>query len=66
MDIVAHSVFAATLVLLYLASTWYHATAAGRLRDRLRRLDHAAIFVVIAGTYTPFTLGILRGGWGCA
>lgn len=64
MDIVAHSVFAATLVLLYLASTWYHATAAGRLRDRLRRLDHAAIFVVIAGTYTPFTLGILRGGWG--
>ena len=63
-DVVGSSVFAATLVVLYLASTWYHAVPAGRLKDRLHRLDHAAIYLLIAGTYTPFTLGVLGGAWG--
>ena len=62
--VVGSSVFAATLVLLYLASTSYHAAPAGRLRDCLHRLDHAAIYLLIAGTYTPFTLGVLGGSWG--
>ena len=63
-DIVGRSVFGAALVVLYLASTCYHASPAGRLKEWLRRLDHAAIYVLIAGTYTPFTLGVLRGAWG--
>lgn len=63
-NIVGSSVFGATLVLLYLSSTWYHATPASRLKDRLRRLDHSAIYLLIAGTYTPFTLGVLAGAWG--
>jgi len=63
-DIVGSSVFAATLVLLYLTSTSYHAAPIGPLKRRLRRLDHAAIYLLIAGTYTPFTLGVLAGPWG--
>jgi hemolysin III len=63
-DVVGASVFAATMVMLYLASTSYHAVPEGRLRDRLHRLDHAAIYLLIAGTYTPFTLGVLGGAWG--
>ena len=63
-NIVGSSVFAVTLVLLYLSSTWYHAAPMSRLKDRLRRLDHAAIYLLIAGTYTPFTLGVLDGPWG--
>jgi hemolysin III len=62
-DIVGSSVFAASLILLYLASTLYHAAPAGRRKDRLHRLDHAAIYVLIAGSYTPFTLA-LGGAWG--
>ena len=58
-------VFAASAALLYLASTLYHALAPTRARDGLRILDHSAIYLLIAGTYTPFTLGVLRGplGW---
>ena len=63
-DVVASSLFGAALIVLYLSSTVYHAARAGRAKDRLRRLDHAAIYLLIAGTYTPFTLGVLRGGWG--
>ncbi len=63
-DVVGAAVFGATLILLYLASTAYHATPRGRMRDLLRRLDHSAIYLLIAGTYTPFTLGVLKGGWG--
>lgn len=63
-DIAASSIFGATLVLLYLASTSYHGARRGRLKERLRRLDHAAIYLLIAGTYTPFTLGALAGPWG--
>ncbi len=62
--VVGNSVFGATMVLLYLASTWYHAVPVSRLKDRLHRLDHAAIYLLIAGTYTPFTLGVLNGAWG--
>ena len=62
--VVGNSVFAATMVLLYLSSTWYHAAPVGRLKERLHRLDHAAIYLLIAGTYTPFTLGVLGGAWG--
>lgn len=63
-DVVGAAVFGSTLVLLYLASTGYHAAPAGRWKARLRRLDHASIYLLIAGTYTPFTLGVLGGGWG--
>jgi hemolysin III len=57
-------VFAVTLVLVYLASTLYHAIPPGRAKRVFRVIDHAAIFLLIAGTYTPFTLGVLRGPWG--
>jgi hemolysin III len=63
-NIVANSVFGASMILLYLASTWYHLTPVGPGRDRLRLFDHSAIYVLIAGTYTPFTLGVLSGAWG--
>jgi hemolysin III len=57
-------VFATTVVLLYLASTLYHALPGPRAKRVFRVIDHSAIFLLIAGTYTPFTLGVLRGGWG--
>lgn len=63
-DVVGSSVFGGSMVLLYLSSTWYHAVPNGRLKERLHRLDHAAIYLLIAGTYTPFTLGVLDGAWG--
>ena len=63
-DIVGASVFGATMVLLYLTSTLYHALPAGRAKEIFQVLDHSAIFLMIAGTYTPFTLGVLFGGWG--
>lgn len=62
--IVGASVFAASVLLLYLASTLYHALAENRAKRVFRVLDHSAIFLLIAGTYTPFTLGLLRGAWG--
>lgn len=62
--IVGASVFAASLAILYLASTLYHALPVSRAKRVLRVLDHVAIFLLIAGTYTPFTLGVLRGPWG--
>jgi hemolysin III len=58
------SVFAAAMVLLYLVSALYHALPANRAKHAFQVLDHAAIFLMIAGTYTPFTLGVLRGAWG--
>lgn len=65
-DVVAASVFGATMIGLYLVSTIYHALPPGRAKLWLNRLDHAAIYVFIAGSYTPFTLGVLRGSWGWA
>lgn len=58
------SVFAAAMVLLYLTSTLYHALPRNRAKRVFQILDHAAIFLMIAGTYTPITLGVLRGTWG--
>jgi hemolysin III len=65
-NVVAASVFAGTAIVLYLVSALYHAVPAGTAKRWLGRLDHAAIYVFIAGSYTPFTLGVLRGGWGWA
>ena len=65
-NVVGASVFAATLVLLYLTSTLYHALPAGRAKRIFLKLDHGAIYVFIAGSYTPFTLGALGGAWGWA
>ena len=63
-NVVAASVFAATMIVLYLVSALYHALPAGRGKTWLNRLDHAAIYVFIAGSYTPFVLGVLHGAWG--
>lgn len=60
------SVFAVTVVLLYMASTLYHALPRHKATRVFRVIDHSAIFLLIAGTYTPFTLGVLRGSWGWA
>ncbi|HIY70254.1 MAG TPA: hemolysin III family protein [Candidatus Luteimonas excrementigallinarum] len=57
-------VFATSLLLLYLASTLYHAFQQPVLKGRLKVFDHCAIYLLIAGTYTPFTLIGLRGPWG--
>lgn len=62
--IVGAAVYGTTLVLLYLASTVYHAWPGDRGKRILRILDHGAIYLLIAGTYTPFTLGALAGPWG--
>jgi hemolysin III len=63
--LVGTSIFGATIMLLYLASTLYHALPRGKAKRVFQIIDHAAIFLLIAGTYTPFTLGVLRGacGW---
>jgi hemolysin III len=63
--IVSFSVYGASLFLLYLVSTLYHSVT-GRAKDVFRILDHQAIYLLIAGTYTPFTLVTLKGpvGWG--
>jgi hemolysin III len=63
-DVVGSSVFAASMLMLYTTSTLYHALPVGPGKERLQRWDHAAIYVLIAGTYTPFTLGVLGGPWG--
>jgi len=63
-NIVGAGVFAATMVLLYLVSTLYHALPPGRAKRVFLKLDHGAIYVFIAGSYTPFTLGVLGGAWG--
>lgn len=61
---VSFAVFGATLVLLYTVSCLYHAMIPRRAKRVFRSLDHAAIYLLIAGTYTPFLLVCLRGGWG--
>jgi hemolysin III len=61
---VSASVFGGTLILLYLSSTLYHATSCERRKPILQALDHACIYLLIAGSYTPLTLVALRGPWG--
>jgi hemolysin III len=62
--VVSTAIFGATLVLLYSSSTLYHSCRSQRLKGLLQKIDHAAIFLLIAGTYTPFVLVTLRGPWG--
>ena len=62
--IVGVSLFGASIFLLYLASTLYHALPMGKAKRVFKVLDHSSIFLLIAGTYAPFTLGVLRGAWG--
>ena len=62
--VVGASIFAAALCLLYAASVLYHALPPNRAKRVFRVLDHCAIYLLIAATYTPFTLGVLRGAWG--
>jgi hemolysin III len=63
--IVSFSIFGASLITLYAASTFYHSAKKSELRNRLNIIDHASIYILIAGTYTPFTLVTLKGtiGW---
>ena len=63
--IVSFSIYGASLIVLYSASTFYHYVQSPKLRHRLNIFDHSAIYVLIAGTYTPFTLVVLKGwvGW---
>lgn len=63
--IVSFSVFGASMILLYLASTLYHGVKKPRLKEKLNKFDHSAIYILIAGSYTPITLISLRGwvGW---
>jgi hemolysin III len=62
--VTANCIFAATIVILYLTSTLYHALPRGDAKHVFRIIEHISIFLLIAGTYTPFTLGVLRGPWG--
>jgi len=63
-SVVGATVFAATMILLYLASSLYHALPAGRAKRVFLKIDHGSIYVFIAGSYTPFALGALGGPWG--
>ncbi|MDE2369484.1 MAG: hemolysin III family protein [Burkholderiales bacterium] len=63
-DIAAAAIFTATMILLYAVSTVYHALPGGAAKAWLGRMDHAAIYLFIAGSYMPFLLGVLRGAWG--
>ncbi|WP_155323489.1 PAQR family membrane homeostasis protein TrhA [Desulfosarcina ovata] len=62
--IVGTCLFCATMILLYFASALYHALPSGKAKNRFRIIEHSAIFLLIAGTYTPLTLGVLHGPFG--
>lgn len=62
--VVGVSIFCATMIILYLGSTLYHALPAGKAKRVFLIIEHSAIFLLIAGTYTPFTFGVLKGTWG--
>jgi len=63
--VVSFSIYGSSLIVLYSASTFYHYVQSPKLRHRLNIFDHSAIYILIAGTYTPFTLVVLKGwvGW---
>jgi hemolysin III len=63
-QVVAGSIFGASLIFSYLASTLYHSLRIESVRLLFRRLDHSAIYILIAGTYTGLMLGVIRGSWG--
>jgi hemolysin III len=62
--VVSFSIYGTSLILLYTSSTLYHSVRSPRLKRMFRVLDHSSIYVLIAGSYTPFVLVNLRGGWG--
>ena len=62
--VVGVSIYGATLVFMFSSSTLYHSVRVGRAKDALRKLDHQSIYLLIAGSYTPFCLVTLRGPWG--
>lgn len=62
--VVGASLFSAAMIVLYLVSALYHALPPGRAKHWFNRFDHAAIYLFIAGSYMPFTFGVLRGAWG--
>ncbi|MDL2337812.1 MAG: hemolysin III family protein, partial [Pseudomonadota bacterium] len=62
--VVGASLFSATMIVLYLVSTLYHALPPGSAKHWFNRMDHAAIYLFIAGSYMPYLLGVLRGTWG--
>ncbi len=62
--VVSFSIYGSTLIAMYLASTFYHAIPAIKAKRILKVIDHSTIYLLIAGTYTVFTLGPLRGPWG--
>jgi hemolysin III len=62
--VVSFAIYGATLIILYMSSMFYHAFQGPRVKRVFRYFDHSAIFLLIAGTYTPFTLVNLRGVWG--
>jgi len=62
--VVSFSIYGATMIIMYLASTFYHSFTHRKVKAFFRVFDHSAIFLLIAGTYTPFTLVTLRGVWG--
>ena len=62
--LISFSIFGTTLVLLYTASTLYHGAKTAKMKQFFEKIDHMAIYLLIAGSYTPFTLVTLRGAWG--
>ena len=63
-SLISSVTFGISLVVLYSASTFYHASKRIQLKEKLNKFDHSAIYILIAGTYTPFTLVLLEGAWG--
>jgi len=62
--IVSFSIYGTSLILLYLSSTLYHSIITPKIKNIFRILDHSAIYLLIAGSYTPITLTVMRGTWG--
>jgi hemolysin III len=62
--VVSFSIFGASLIILYAASTLYHSISHPSIKTIFKKLDHSAIYLLIAGTYTPFVLVSIRGAWG--
>jgi hemolysin III len=62
--VVSFSIYGATMIILFLASTLYHSFTQTKVKQFFRILDHSSIYLLIAGTYTPVTIGTMRGGWG--
>jgi hemolysin III len=66
LSILTTCIFAVTVILVYFISTLYHVMPRNKAKDKLRLIDYGAIFLLIAGTYTPFALNVIKGKWGWA